>query len=242
VKFMIELPEITLCAMDGVNWRMAARSLEISMRGARFADTICFSLERAAQPCSFRTIQIEELKDISAYSPFLMKQMHAHIRTPFALVTQWDGYVIHPEAWRPEFMDYDYIGARWHWHPKHRVGNGGFSLRSKKLLDALQHPEFRLIEGINEDDLTCRIYRDELEKNHGIRFAPDNVADQFSYECSQVRSPTFGFHGMMNLRREISLEDLHQMNIVAPECIRKSPYWQQILQELNKINPCQSAP
>ena len=40
-------------------------------------------------------------------------------------------------AWRPEFLDYDYIGAVWpHVLDKYNVGNGGFSLRSKALLEA----------------------------------------------------------------------------------------------------------
>ena len=34
------------------------------------------------------------------------------------------------DTWR----QYDYIGAVWNWYDKDRVGNGGFSFRSKILL------------------------------------------------------------------------------------------------------------
>src|ERR1700687_3454326 len=47
--------------------------------------------------------------------------------------------LITPAAWREEFLGCDYIGAQWFWHDDAmRVGNGGFSLRSRKLLLALQ--------------------------------------------------------------------------------------------------------
>jgi len=66
------------------------------------------------------------------------------IDTQFTLVTQWDGYVINAEAWTEEFLDYDYIGARWIGDvvkaagspPEYNVGNGGFSLRSDIFLGA----------------------------------------------------------------------------------------------------------
>jgi hypothetical protein len=43
---------------------------------------------------------------------------------------------VNPAAWDPEFLDWDYIGAKWFWaEAGKRVGNGGFSLRSYKLLE-----------------------------------------------------------------------------------------------------------
>jgi len=60
------------------------------------------------------------------------------------LLVQPDGFVINPDKWDNQFFEYDYIGAPWEqvphsyldpWGKPHRVGNGGFSFRSKKLLD-----------------------------------------------------------------------------------------------------------
>ena len=37
------------------------------------------------------------------------------MRTPHVLLIQWDGFVVNPSAWSDEFLDFDYVGARWGW-------------------------------------------------------------------------------------------------------------------------------
>ena len=77
--------------------------------------------------------RIAPIRSRAAYSQFVLKELGAHIATDYALVVQWDGYVIDGDAWADEFWNYDYIGARWpHVQGEFRVGNGGFSLRSEK--------------------------------------------------------------------------------------------------------------
>ena len=117
------------------------------------------------------------------------------------------------------FFEYDYIGASWPRESAGRdVGNGGFSLRSKKLYQAILDLRQRytletLIQrltqneicedkfvghSIPEDNLICKIYRPTLEQQYGIRFAPAELADRFSIETN-AGSPwlgsSFGFHG-----------------------------------------------
>jgi hypothetical protein len=83
------------------------------------------------------------------------------------------------------------------------VGNGGFSLRSKKL-----HQVLKRLPGIStlypEDHRICRTYRPQLERL-GIRFAPEQLARRFSIEgISHLHRPRaentwtteFGFHGL----------------------------------------------
>jgi len=91
------------------------------------------------------------------------------------------------------------------------VGNGGFSLRSKRLLQTVAQPWFQLLPGAAEDDLICRNYRPILEQQHQIRFAPPQLAERFAYERGIPAAPTFGFHGMFNFWREVSDTDLIQM-------------------------------
>ena len=52
------------------------------------------------------------------------------------LIIQHDGFILNHKAWDNEFLNYDYIGAPVYWMGNKliEVGNGGFSLRSKKLL------------------------------------------------------------------------------------------------------------
>src|SRR4029450_12207204 len=92
------------------------------------------------------------------YSRFVMKRLVEHVDTAYVLVTQWGGYAVRPDAWRGEFLDYDYIGAVWCYEGKRcGVGNGGFSLRSRRLLNALRDDRFQ--PALNEDQDICGQFR-----------------------------------------------------------------------------------
>ena len=135
-----------------------------------------------------------------AYSKFIIQELHKHITTDFVLIVQWDGFIIDPDAWNTQFLDYDYIGAVWPWHPEGlRVGNGGFSLRSKVLCQLTASPQF-VYKNINEDDMICHLNRDYLVSN-GIKFAPKELARHFSFERELSDIKTFGFHGDFNFER-----------------------------------------
>jgi hypothetical protein len=207
----LELPQVTLCAADSVHPALAARALDISAAQCAFADAILFSHE--AVPSSARTVLIPRLQSGAEYSAFMVKDLASHVTTPWVLVVQWDGYVVNAAAWSHAFLTYDYIGACWPFHQDGmNVGNGGFSLRSAKLLQALADPRVELIPGMNEDDLICRAYRPFLETEYGIRFAPAEVAARFSYEHTRPTAPTFGFHAAYNMWRHVDDEAL--MDIV----------------------------
>jgi uncharacterized protein DUF5672/SEC-C motif-containing protein len=196
----LDLKDITLCAADSANVALSARALALSMERCDFADTVLFSHQPAQG--LFRSVNIAPLNSRNDYSEFMMRELPNHIDTAYALIVQWDGYVINADAWTPEFRDYDYIGARWTWFDDGMtVGNGGFSLRSQKLLRALRDPRFAVIPGVNEDELICRDYRATLEREYGIRIAPESIADLFSYERTIPAGPTFGFHGLFNMWR-----------------------------------------
>ena len=137
-----------------------------------------------------------------AYSKFVLQELHKYIKTDYVLMVQWDGWIINKNAWTDQFLDYDYIGAVWPWHPEGlRVGNGGFSLRSKKLLELTAEPKFQYSDK-NEDDLICHLNRDFLVSN-GIKFAPENLARQFSFEREVTNLETFGFHGDFHMSKYI---------------------------------------
>ena len=97
------------------------------------------------------------------------------------------------------FLNYDYIGAPWPHHQDFNVGNGGFSMRSAKLIHAVQH--FFLPDDLNsaEDVVICRYLRARLEDKIALKFASKSVAEKFSFEMAQVSHQTFGFHGLFNL-------------------------------------------
>ena len=147
-------------------------------------------------------VAINRLRSRAEYSRFMLRDLAGHVSTGHALCVQWDGYVVNGAAWRSEFLDYDYIGAVWpHFSDEHRVGNGGFSLRSRRLLEACRDLPFDGVEA--EDMAIARSNRVRLERD-GMRFAPEPVADKFAYERRAPTGREFGFHGAFNLVRYLS--------------------------------------
>ena len=193
---MRRLDRVTLCCVDCVNHDLALAALDQCVRKCRFA-RVLFVTDRDYAIDGVDCLRIPAIASREAYSQFVIKELGAHIATDFVLLVQWDGFVVNGDAWSDEFLDHDYIGAKWTFHDDgHTVGNGGFSLRSKRLLDALRDPH--VVPEALEDVAICRTYRTYLETHHGIRFAPEDVADRFSFEASYFATLPFGFHGLFN--------------------------------------------
>lgn len=194
----LQIPNTTLCCIDCVNHELAIEALRKSMSACSF-ERVLFLSDRNFDVPDIETILISPLRSRDEYSAFILHELTRYIETDFVLLVQWDGYVVNLSAWTDEFLKYDYIGAVWgQYQDAFRVGNGGFSLRSKKLLQATK--KILIVgENQNEDDLICRKYRPMLESSHGIRFAPESVAEQFSFEISYPRRMPFGFHALFNM-------------------------------------------
>lgn len=150
-----------------------------------------------------RFAEIQRFDSIDSYSEFALKCLWPFIKTEFILVVHWDGFVANPQLWDDQFLAYDYVGAPWAWaNDEHCVGNGGFCLRSNRLVQACKqvnvrrHPEIPY--GGIEDIVICRLYRSYLEEQ-GMRFAPRQVAERFSYETGSIRQAPYGFHGPTNM-------------------------------------------
>lgn len=139
----------------------------------------------------------------------MLRDLARHVTTSHTLCVQWDGFVLDGGAWDPEFLDHDYIGAPWpHFGDGHNVGNGGFSLRSRRLLEACHDLPF---DGMRaEDVMICRRWRPELERR-GHRFAPELVARRFSFERTPPEGNEFGFHGAFNLVRLLRPADARRL-------------------------------
>lgn len=204
----LALPDVTLCAVDDRCPALAREALARSMMQADFARVVLFSHDATAvvnDPVEL--VDVGPIRSGAAYSRFILRELPHRIVTPFVLVTQWDGFVVDASAWTNEFLNYDYIGAAWDDQPEAcAVGNGGFSLRSQRLLragldDSIedQHPE---------DIALCRWYRSALEARHGIRVAPLALARRFAFENESPAGPTFGFHGPKNLPRFVDASTL----------------------------------
>jgi hypothetical protein len=159
-------------------------------------------------------VQAPPIKTTKDYSDLLLTGLRQYVSGTHVLIIQWDSFILHPELWTNNFLQYDYIGAVWPHHPDTPVGNGGFSLRSVKLLEVLENPS--ISKRHPEDFCICDDNKAILENQFGIRFAPINVAEQFAVERTDWH-PAFGFHGFFNFGKVLGPEELSAFLDVLPD-------------------------
>jgi hypothetical protein len=201
----LRLPQVTLCAVTSVNVAATLRAMEACIAQVAFADCLLLTDApvRAPHP-DIRVVQIDRINSSAAYSNFLLFDLVAYIETSHCLVVQWDGHLIDAQRWRSQFLDYDYIGAGWpQFDDGHDVGNGGFSLRSRRLMKACREPGFHSIHP--EDVAIGRLNRDWLEER-SMRFPPRALADLFSAERAGDVDTAFGYHGVFNMPRAVGVD------------------------------------
>ena len=230
----LSLPQMTLCCVDTRSPAEAVHALRQSMRQVDFGRVLYLGPARARtmglELDGIELVAIEDLTSIEAYSRFMLHGLGPHIETSHVLVVQWDGFVTHPERWQAQFLDWDYIGAPW---PRKRqapaVGNGGFSLRSRRLIDALAQLPYDGSEP--EDRVICVHWRETLEREHGIRIAPVGLAAEFSIEYGPWR-PAFGFHGLHNFAHEMTAQELQDWLLSADDGLVLTRHGRQLVKAL----------
>lgn len=139
------------------------------------------------------------IPSIEEYNRFVVQDLHDYIVSSHYLIFQHDGFIVNPDNWSYNFLNYDYIGAVFpeaEWSAVNRVGNGGFSLRSTRLTKYCSTLNFDY--SINEDKLICVDYYNVL-REEGFTFAPPELAARFSLEenteYNSDINKVFGFHG-----------------------------------------------
>jgi hypothetical protein len=205
---MLKLKNITIAALACTNIYETVRAMKYSMKNIEFADAVFVSHKKPFfLPENIRYEHTPQNKSIDDFNYKMIYEIHKYIKTDFMLLVHYDGFVINPEMWKNEFLEYDYVGSPW---PKLkslkdingnicRVGNS-VSLRSKKLL------EFPSKAGIpfepdgkgryNEDLLIC-VKNKHLFEENGMKFAPVEIAKYFGREASIPETKglkTFAFH------------------------------------------------
>ena len=192
----MKLSKITLCAFGSEKYRdQQQKALDASCKGIEWG---------AVKNIIVPTHTIDE------WNRAVVFDLGDHIDTEFALVIHPDGYVVHPECWRDEFMDYDYVGAPWPLPTDdfsyrdvngkiQRVGNS-VSLRSKKLLTLPKQigMEWKPFHGFYNEDGFIAVNMRHVFEQYGCRFAPLEVAKYFGREYDVPENmdidKTFTFH------------------------------------------------
>jgi len=212
---MLNLSNVTLLCVETREPELAHWAIDRCLRGVQFAKVVLITnLDRVnTKRSDIEYVQAPPIRTTKDYSELLLTGIGQYIETSHVLVIQWDSFVIHPRLWSDDFLRFDYIGPVWPHHPDAPVGNGGFSLRSKKLLDAIQKPGF--IKKHPEDYCICVDNKDFLAQ-HGIKIAPIDIAEQFAVERS-LWHDAFGFHGFFNFGRVLNDAELKAFINILPE-------------------------
>ena len=110
----LNLSNVTLAAMTSVDIYETIRALEYSMRGINFGDVVLITHRRPLTlPRTIRYSHTTKLNDIDKFNYKMVYELGKHIHTDYVLLVHADGFVVHPESWREEFLAYDYIGSPW---------------------------------------------------------------------------------------------------------------------------------
>ena len=218
--------DVTLICVDGVNPDIAYKSIRFCNKDIKFDNVKLLSFSIPSEYNNdIEFIQIEKMS-WEGYNDFIATKLNNYINTDFCLIVQTDGLIVNHDLWDDEFFNYDYIGAPWpdddSWislqngkirdffilnKGKSRVGNGGFSLRSKKFL--IESSKYSSCEGYGEDTYLCNIHYEDMISS-GIKFPSIEIACRFSIEnpikelgykwpdCDSNfnTSKSFGFHGI----------------------------------------------
>jgi len=215
----MKIKDTTLVAVTSTRLEETLYALRYSMEKIAFNEVKLLTSANMPKIRDIRVESISPLNSVDKYSDFIIYNLYKHIDTEFCLIVQWDGFVINERLWSDSYYDYDYIGAPFKRRlddPQYAtddqgqfyaVGNGGFSWRSRDLLEAptrmgLTRPQWS--GSSNEDGFFCVENRRELE-SHGFKWAPENLAARFSNECGildrNYLRKSFGFHGKQLLQR-----------------------------------------
>jgi hypothetical protein len=205
----INLPDVTLLAISSIMIPETIRALQISMENLNFDDVKFIShIKPENLPENIKHEYCPEIKSSGDFDIYAFEELGKHIETTHMLMVQYHGFVIRPWLWDNEWLRYDFIGAPWYEAPEFislstgemvRVGNGGFSLRSKKLMDLPKKIGIHTISdrGYTNDDGLINSYYRKTFLESGIIYPDVHVAAIFSHENNVPENKgiaTFGFH------------------------------------------------
>lgn len=231
---MLSLPDVTLIMVETQVHELARVALDDALARVNFGGVVVYTDRpeafgtmskrltgydgsgAAVTEPAVRAIKVPNWPDKFGAEAFYYMEAAQAARTSHVLMYQWDAGVRDVNCWSDDFLAFDYIGAPWpgkrggQWTPKpgFTVGNGGFTLISKRMSDYLFAHRARL-QVRTDMDMSYRA-REELERN-GFRWAPEDVAYRFAFEHgdnAQRYTPSFGYHDVFNWHLALPREEV----------------------------------
>lgn len=198
----LQLPSVTLMCIDCVDVNRAVAVVE-------HCKTLCdFGAVKVltSMPTDHEHIKIIPLNSLVEYSIFMLTKCSEYIDTEHVLIVQRDGWILNPSSWNNEWLKYDYIAPIFNQYDI--VGSGGFSLRSKRLMDKLTEwmPNWdgttahanEIQDGLGYYEDGVIAFSDELKAmfNYSTVEDANMFAQGGNMNIDNYREFPFGFHGL----------------------------------------------
>lgn len=208
---MLKLNDVTLVVVTSVKIDQNVKALIKSMEGIQYGDVKFISdVCPDNLPKNVKYVKCDKLS-YDGFSEYTFLKLWQHIETSHCLLVHHDAIVVDINMWDDEFLNFDYIGAPWPYSETSYitdqgehvdVGNGGFCLRSKKFLELPSKLNLKLDQrnGFYNDDGNFCVYYRNLFLEHGIKYAPKEIAAKFSTEIhiDGITRKSFGIHSFIH--------------------------------------------
>lgn len=209
-----------LIGMDQVNFKKAAIITDSSKTDIHSFDDVInkHNIEVYDMQANLSDNLQDDDTNRHGFNQLFVEQTEKYIMDDFCLNVQHDSTIVNPNLWSNDFLKYDYVAAPWPMHIiqasdmvagrireiPNVVGNGGFSLRTRKYVE-----ESAKLEWFHKnEDLNICVFNYENMIAKGIEFATPEMGALFAAEHpTQYKSfdknllftyGTFGFHGDFN--------------------------------------------
>jgi hypothetical protein len=213
----LQLPNVTLICVDSIDTKLASKVLDICQREIEFG--------------AVKLIDAN-LTSLVMYSVWCLTELYKHIDTTHFLIVQRDGFVLNSQSFKMEWLELDYIAPLF--VQMDIVGSGGFSLRSKRIMEYAAHilpkwngteshaKELQKILGYYEDGVICL----KREFSH-FKFATKEQASEFGQGGNRnpeyFNEKPFGFHrthqdiDFITGRVDVESDNIHLKNSYESE-------------------------
>lgn len=230
---MLDLSRVTLLFVETRAHEITKRVIDDCLTKADFGDVLIYSDQPERIPVGgARYEKVPDFPNKEEAGRFYYSAAMAKVETDFALMLEWDAGIFDASKWRSEFFNYDYIGAPWV-RPigdPHDVGNGGFTLMSKRLGHFVCQNRQRY--PVTTDWNFCRDQRRNFER-HGFKWPNAALASYFAWELGPRNYDHFGYHGAFNWPEVLSRNEV----ILRANMMTKTEYLVTKMLDLVKVAP-----
>ncbi len=232
---MLDLKNTTLLFVETRAHEITKRVIDDCVSKADFGDILIYTDKPDLIPVAgARYVDVPDFPNKKLAGQFYYGKSMALVETDFALMLEWDAGIFDPDKWLPEFFGYDYIGAPWQTRPQEHgnmdVGNGGFTLMSRRLGHFACENLRRF--PVDTDWNFCRVQRKNYEAA-GFKWPNREVASCFAWELGPRNPNHFGYHGAFNWPTVLTRDEI----VERAKLMAKSEYLTIKMRDLLRTAP-----